>query len=151
VHHPCYSLDGVHGGYEETLGALDAAFNRADRLADAILAGHVHNYQRFARKVGKRSIPYVIAGAGGYATEQRTLHRMQKGLALGTLPFETTASGVTLEQFDVTNSGFLRLTASPQALAVDYFSVSFADPPVVSPTPADSVAVAAAKGQKKTA
>jgi hypothetical protein len=150
VHHPCYSLDGVHGGYEETLTALDAAFQKSGRMADAVFSGHVHNYQRFSRKLGNRSIPYVIAGAGGYATEQRTLHKLQKGLVIEKLPYETKAQGVSLEGYDVTNSGFLRLTAGAQALTIDYFSVSFADPPVVSRQPADSVTVKCS-GAAKTA
>ncbi len=38
VHHPCFSLDSVHGGYEEILSALDAAFVAAGRIPDAVLS-----------------------------------------------------------------------------------------------------------------
>ncbi len=56
------------GGSRPTHDALDAAFAKAGRWADIVLAGHVHDYQRFTRKVASngRQIPYLVAGAGGY-------------------------------------------------------------------------------------
>jgi hypothetical protein len=39
------------------------------------------------------------------------------------------------------NAGFLRLTAGAKRLKVDYFSVSFDDPPIKSRHPWDSVAI----------
>jgi predicted phosphodiesterase len=148
VHHPCYSLDSAHGGYEETLNALDAAFKNAVRVPDVILHGHVHNYQRFSRDLGHTKVPYIIAGAGGYALTQRSLHKLQKGLQKVTLPYKTTRQGVVLEGLDVENSGFLRITAAPTKLTIDYFSVSFANPPVVSKGPADSIAIQSLKPSK---
>jgi hypothetical protein len=151
VHHPCYSLDSMHGGYEEILNALDAAFAAADRIPDAVLHGHVHDYQRFSRSYGRGvEIPFIIAGAGGYPTSEASLHKLQDGLATVRLPYQTTRTGVTLAGRDVTNSGFLRLTADPNTLTIDYFSVSFDDPAKVSPRPADSVAVPA-RGSRKAA
>ncbi len=142
VHHPCYSLDTVHGGYEEILAGLDAAFQNSNRIADAVFHGHVHNYQRFSRDYGDGvKIPYIIAGAGGYAIDRSALHKLQYGLEDISLPYETTLADVTLENFDVTNSGFLRVTADADHLTIDYFSVSFDDPAVVSQTPADRVIV----------
>jgi hypothetical protein len=150
VHHPCYSLDAVHGGYQETLTALDTAFQSAKRIPDAVLHGHVHNYQRFSRTYGKNvAVPFIIAGAGGYATSQVALHKLQNGMQNQTLPFQTKPNkDVSLESFDVTNSGFLRFTADPNALTIDYFSVSFANPPKVSAKPADSVTVKAGATKK---
>jgi len=49
VHHPCYSLDSVHGGCPDILTAIDSAIVASNRRPDAVLAGHVHNYQRFSR------------------------------------------------------------------------------------------------------
>lgn len=143
VHHPCYSLDSAHGGYEETLNALDAAFQKANRLPDAVLHGHVHNYQRFCRTYGKSKVPFIVAGAGGYARTKQSLHKLQKGLEKIKLPYKTARVGVTLEGLDVENSGFLRLTAAPASLTIDYFSVSFDVPPKVSQEPADSIVVQA--------
>ncbi len=143
VHHPCFSLDSTHGGYGEVLNALDAAFASAGRTPDAILSGHVHNYQRFARTIGDVTVPYIVNGNGGYANSERALHKLQRELADVALPFPTTLPDVTLQQFDTINSGFLRLTAKPTELTIDYFSVSFDDPPVVSAAAADSVTISA--------
>jgi len=148
VHHPCYSLDSTHGGYGEILSALDAAFGASNRLPDVILSGHVHDYQRFSRDFDGVSVPYIVAGAGGYANSKRSLHKLQKGLDVGQLPFPTTEPHVALESYDVANSGFLRLTADPEQLSIDYYSVSFDDPPVVSPDPQDSVKVKYGKTKK---
>jgi hypothetical protein len=151
VHHPCYSLDTFHGGYEETLAALDAAFAASARVPDAVLSGHVHNMQRFSRSfAGHKEVPYIIAGAGGYASTQRALHKLPPELANEPMPYQTTREGVTLEYSDTQNSGFLRVTANAKTLTFDYFAVSFADPAALADAPADTVALAAGK-QKKTA
>ena len=67
VHHPPYSLDSEHGGYPEILDSLERASQKSGRWPDAVLSGHVHNYQRFSRTIGTRKIPFIVAGAGGNA------------------------------------------------------------------------------------
>ena len=52
---------------------MDRAFKTANRTADLVLSGHVHNYQRFMRKVGRKLVPYIVAGAGGYADSERAM------------------------------------------------------------------------------
>jgi hypothetical protein len=139
AHHPCFSLDETHGGYVEIVSAMDAAFAAAARAPDLVLAGHVHSYQRFSRDFMGKSLPYIVAGAGGFANSSRSLHKLQRGLVVDRLPFQTTLPTVRLEAFDVMNAGFLRLTAGPETLTADYFTVSFDDPAVVSKAPRDSV------------
>ena len=114
MHHPCFSLDETHGGYVEILSAMDAAFKAADRIPDIVLSGHAHSYQRFSRALFGKSLPYIVAGAGGFANSSRSLHKLQRGLVIDQLPFTTTLSAVRLESFDVMNAGFLRLTAGPR-------------------------------------
>ena len=80
VHHPPYSLDSVHGGMPDILNAIDQAVEASGRVPDAVLSGHVHNYQRFSRVVGAKTIPYVVAGAGGYANDVGSLHKLQPEL-----------------------------------------------------------------------
>ena len=148
VHHPCFSLDETHGGYVEILSAMDAAFKAADRIPNIVLSGHAHSYQRFSRALFGKSLPYIVAGAGGFANSSRSLHKLQRGLVIDQLPFTTTLSAVRLESFDVMNAGFLRLTTGPENLTIDYFSVSFDDPPVQCQGAADSVTVAYVKSKK---
>jgi len=131
VHHPPYSLDSAHGGCPDILNAIDRAVASSRRMPDVVLSGHVHNYQRFSRavtdpKTGKeRSIPYVIAGAGGYADDARSMHKLQKGLKDERLPYQTRAKGVKLEKFNQEEPGFLRVTVDKQKIKFEYFQVPF--------------------------
>ena len=78
VHHPVYSLDTVHGGSPDIVYALETAATASGRTPDAVLSGHIHSYQRFTRNgFGSREIPYLVAGAGGYANRPGLLHKLQ--------------------------------------------------------------------------
>jgi len=127
VHHPPYSLDSAHGGCPDILDALNLAVEHTGRQPDAVLSGHVHNYQRFSRVVGNRKIPYVIAGAGGYANDARSMHKLQKALTAPPvkLPYTTTEAGVALENYQQTEPGFMRITATATKLTFEYFIVPF--------------------------
>ncbi len=127
VHHPPYSLDSAHGGTPEILNAIDQAVTASGRVPDAVLSGHVHNYQRFSRVVGTRKIPYVVAGAGGYANDVGSMHKLQAGLTKPAvkLPYQTTVAGVALEAYEQEEPGFLRITASEGKLEFEYFRVPF--------------------------
>lgn len=129
VHHPCYSLDGTHGGCPDILIALDRAMAASKRIPDAILSGHVHNYQRFARRIDNQQVPYIVAGAGGYANDARSMHRLQRGLEPTgkplKLPFQTTQPDVRLMSTNWELPGFLRVTVSARSLNFEYFTVSW--------------------------
>src|SRR5207245_2381149 len=81
VHHPPFSLDDTHGGCPEILDALDRAGSAAGRMPDLVLSGHVHDYQRFTRRVGGVATPYMIQGAGGYAHDSQSMHKLQRKTA----------------------------------------------------------------------
>jgi hypothetical protein len=130
VHHPPYSLDSAHGGSPAILDALETAVSEAsDRWPDVVLSGHVHNYQRFQRVVGKKKIPFIVAGAGGYANEQKSLHKLQVDSKGKRIPdkasFKTTISDVSLEHYDEDEPGFLRITVDPKQFKAEYFQVPF--------------------------
>ncbi|ACO32969.1 MULTISPECIES: metallophosphoesterase [Acidobacterium] len=127
VHHPPYSLDSAHGGTPDILLALDRAIQSTGRLPDAVLSGHVHNYQRFTRTLKGKQIPYIVSGAGGYANTARSLHKLQKELTDVQLPYQTTHADVQLESFQEEEPGFLRITVDEKDLTFDYFTVSFED------------------------
>ncbi len=126
VHHPCYSLDSAHGGTPDILNALDRAATASGRIPDAVLSGHVHNYQRFSRVINKRKVPYIVAGAGGYANDTRSLHKLQKTLQGKPAPIKTTLPDVTLESYQDSEPGFLRITVDKKRLLFEYFTVPFA-------------------------
>ncbi len=127
VHHPPYSLDSAHGGTPDILTAIDRAIQASGRLPDAVLSGHVHNYQRFTRTLQGKQIPYIVAGAGGYANTARSMHKLQKELLDVELPYQTTHPDVQLESFQQEEPGFLRITVDDKELTFDYFTVSFED------------------------
>lgn len=141
VHHPPYSLDAPHGGYPDILVALDTAMRNTGKYPDVICSGHVHNYQRFTRVLEDRHIPYLVAGAGGYANRPEALHRFQQDNRTGksidkeSLPFTTTEPGVTLEALDHSAGGFLRMTieAKSHLLTGEYFLVPFDKSPPAKP------------------
>ena len=92
--------------------------------------------------VGKKSIPYVVAGSGGYANTPLSLHQLQQnpGSPAIKAPFATTVPGVTLQCYDQADPGFLRFTIDADNLVGEYFSVPFRGTP--PPKPVDSFKVA---------
>jgi hypothetical protein len=158
VHHPPYSLDSFHGGTADIASAIDRAIQQTRRAPDLVLSGHVHSYQRFTRtfsmpgakgKGAQRTLPYVIAGAGGYANTPLSLHKIQTNPANG----KPTANGtkckslvdptlnLTVEAHNDRDPSFLRVTVTASELQVEAFVVPFggAAPPAA---PFDKVQVA---------
>jgi len=128
VHHDPYSLDSAHGGYPGIEQALSRAFKKTNRLPDLVLSGHVHNYQRFTRKEGGHEIPFVIAGAGGYAHTSGAMHRVAKDPNTHQkiqAPFPTARNNITLEAYNDSEPGFLRMTVSKKQILGEYFTVDF--------------------------
>ncbi|MGA8153090.1 MAG: metallophosphoesterase [Terriglobales bacterium] len=144
VHHPPYSLDTTHGGYPDIEIALDRVIQATGRIPTAVLSGHVHCYQRFQRTLGDKKVPYIVAGAGGYANKASLLHKIEKDSKGKPLPrgFQTTRQDVKLMSYNDHDPGFLRVTVDgkKQAVTFDYFLVPF--PPGAPPAKAaDSVTV----------
>jgi len=125
VHHPPFSGDVEHSGSSAVYKVLFDAFKKTGRYPNLILSGHVHNYQRFTLtvKAGKKQleIPTVVAGAGGYTN----LGKLQKIKgALPEVPLQL-GNGLTLEQYDQDNFGFLRLELSKAQIVGTYMSAPY--------------------------
>ena len=122
MHHPPISADSHHGSSQYMFDTVDQAVAAAGRAPSIVLAGHVHNYQRFTRTVGGGAqIPYVVAGAGGY----HTLHTMASDAATAQLPWDMPGlQNVTLDAFDDKNYGFARVTVTPTKLSLSYVQVA---------------------------
>ncbi len=90
------------------------------RIPDAVFSGHVHNYQRFSRTIQARTVPYIVAGAGGYWN----LHYMLtvQGAAIKP-PYEFPDMGVTLEQYCENRHGYLLMEVDGKTLKGSYYSV----------------------------
>lgn len=115
LHHPPYSVDSMHGGSAHAGEVLDKAFDESKRTPDLVLAGHVHDYQRFTRRRGDEEIRYIVAGNSGY----HNLHVFAKGTKEG----EEVGAGVTFEYGDAKRYGFLKLTVKGGKVSGEYTAV----------------------------
>jgi acid phosphatase type 7 len=124
MHHPPVSSDSFHGGSAYMFDLIDAARAQSGRTPDLVLAGHVHNYQRFTRTLaqagGAWQLPYIVAGAGGY-WHLHTMATDAKGAALPwTLPGH---DDIQLDAWVDDRHGFLRMTATPTQLSATFYTV----------------------------
>jgi len=131
LHHPPFSLDTTHGGYPDILDAIDQASKEAGRHPDMVLSGHVHNYQRFTRTIGGKTYPHIVAGAGGYAHTAKAKHKIQRDPDTQhsdiVLPFQTLRKDVILNEYNIKDPGFLRLTIDDKTIHGEYFTNTFED------------------------
>jgi hypothetical protein len=139
-HHPPYALGGQHGSSEQMRRQMDAVCAAAGVWPHAVLAGHVHNYQRYTRhRADGTDIPYVNCGNGG--------HNVQKLQAVNGAALRTpqvfkkktaTDDAVTFESYDDVNYGYLRVLATASQLRIEYHPASDG---VGAKTPDDSVTI----------
>lgn len=126
MHHPIYSADVLHSGSQYMAHVLEHAVQESQRWPDMVLAGHVHNYQRFTRVLAERQIPYIVAGGGGYWN----LHRMARdpqGHPLPT-PYPVPGTDVTLASYCADRHGYLLLESTPTSLSGRYVAVPGSHP-----------------------
>ncbi len=119
VHHPPYTAGTTHGGSPRMLEDLDAAATAADFWPHAVFSGHAHNYQRFTRtlnpgKPNATNVLYMVAGHGGHGLDKV---RQVNGVAIhAPIVVDDT---LTLENYDDTHYGFLRVTVDPLTLRIE--------------------------------
>jgi acid phosphatase type 7 len=122
MHQPIYSADVTHGSNLTLVDLLDRCFRQAGRRPDAVLSGHAHCYQRFSRRVDGRTVPHVVAGAGGY----HELHPLGRGI--GSVPISLHGvdglADVTLEDYEDRAHGFLTVTVMPGTAEFVYHAVT---------------------------
>ncbi len=146
VHHPPYSLDTTHGGYADIEVAIDRVIQATGRIPTLVLCGHVHSYQRFERDFGGgKKVPYIVAGAGGYANTPRLLHKIETNEDGQPLPagFQTTHEDLKLMSYNDQEPGFLRISidAKEKTVTSEYFTVPFDETTPPSKAPFDKVKV----------
>jgi hypothetical protein len=109
VHHPPFTR-GNHGNSTVVHKAIEQACADAKRLPDAIFSGHEHNYQRFTRTVGKKEIPYVVAGNGGHEGYDGDFVNRDVRLP----------AGVRADGIQDTQPGFLRVSIDRAEMRCEY-------------------------------
>jgi hypothetical protein len=130
VHHPPFTGDSTHGGSPQMLADIDSACKTADVWPHAVFSGHAHNYQRFTRTVNGMQIPYLVAGCGGHSplSAMRGPYRT---------PYKVDDT-LTLESYDDTDYGYLRMVVNAQTLTIEFHPESDGG---VTKTPDDTVTV----------
>lgn len=130
VHHPPYTGGSTHGGSPQMLADIDGACKAAGVWPHAVFSGHAHNYQRYTRTVNGMQIPFVVAGCGGHSP----LSAM-RGTFRTPLKIDST---LTLESYDDTDFGYLRVVVTAQSLTIEFHPESDGG---VTKTPDDTVTV----------
>jgi hypothetical protein len=116
------------------LAQIDKACQQAKIWPDIVLSGHAHLYERYTRTVlakytqiagGKNlQIPFVVAGNGGYLKLSPT--RLGQGDAdpqPGIAGNDGKGNPLTLDVYNNTTYGFLRLTVSPATIVLESLGV----------------------------
>jgi Calcineurin-like phosphoesterase len=130
-HHPPASADVTHGGTTGLANDLDRAFTAAGFWPDAIVSGHAHIYQRFARSVAGKQLPYIVAGSGGHDA------RAPAGEQAGEAP--RTWNDYTLLVGPTAAYGYLTATVDMRDPTARTLTLTFTAPGV--PTAADTVRI----------
>ena len=133
MHHPPFTGGSEHGGSPLMLADIDSACTAAGVWPHAIFSGHAHNYQRFTRTVNKLQIPFIVAGCGGHAplSPMRATYRT---------PF-TIDSTLTLESYDATDFGYLRVIVNATTMTIEFHPQSDGG---TTKTPDDTITIALA-------
>jgi 3',5'-cyclic AMP phosphodiesterase CpdA len=135
VHHPPFTGSSQHFPSAAMLADIDGCCEQAGIWPDLVLSGHSHLYERYTRTMAAdgRQIAYVVAGNGGYYN----LSTMKMNVA-GVKPqagqhSEPDGQGntISLDQYNETDFGFLRITVSPSEIIVVSLGV---DPNVAAGT-----------------
>ena len=134
VHHPPFTYGTNHSGSPRMLQDLDKASQAAGFWPHAYLSAHSHNYQRYTRAIAGIDIPYLVAGGGGHNVVK--LQTSGNGNALRT-PMKVNPT-LTLENYDDTNYGYLRIVVDSINLRIEYHPASDG---AGSKTPNDTVTV----------
>ena len=145
VHHPPFTGSSQHFPSAAMLAQIDSCCQQAGIWPDLVLSGHAHLYERYTRTMAAdgREIPYVVAGNGGYYN----LAKMKTNVA-GIKPqagehSEPDGQGntVSLDEYNDTDFGFLRITVSTTEITVVSLGVDPTAAAGSAPTTVDSFIV----------
>jgi hypothetical protein len=124
LHHPPFSADDHHSGSVEMKEVIANAAEQAGRRPEVVVAGHVHNYQRFTHEIdADTSSLYLVTGAGGY----HNLHAVQTVDGEKMIPpvvlTDSEGDDVTLNSYCDDHHGFLRVDLAGSILSGRYYKV----------------------------
>ncbi|PWG78751.1 metallophosphoesterase family protein [Pararcticibacter amylolyticus] len=125
LHHAPFSADVNHGSSKAMIEFLEDAFNEAGARPDIVFSGHVHNYQRFEKRYPDgTSIPFIVAGGGGYDELHSLAHRDDHNYTGESPLFDQ----VRLQNYCDDQHGFLKISIERQdtglVLSGEFYSIS---------------------------
>lgn len=146
VHHPPFSYSppskgggsgGNHGSSSAMLAEIDTICKAQGVYPHAVLSAHAHNYQRYTRTVtlpgqAAYEVPFVVCGDGGHNVNRLVQGRKgqpaqepHNGADVSYLESKPAvkAGGLTLEKYDDTHYGYLRITVDDQLLRIGFHQV----------------------------
>src|ERR1019366_4857879 len=112
MHHPIFSGDTMHVGSPTMKLLYDEATQTSGRTPHLVLAGHVHNYQRFS--LG--GVPFIVVGTGGYHNLHAISHKNKKSKK----GWETPHSDAVLMSYNDKEYGYLQMSVSPTEINGNY-------------------------------
>jgi acid phosphatase type 7 len=121
-HHPMLSLDMFHGPSEYMERVIDEAIQTSGRVPTAVLAGHVHNYQRWTHPLPTGDgdpVPFVVSGGGGYWNLH---HIMAPDRSVPALPY-TDERGNQLLNYEDHAHSYTRVEACADGITIWQFRV----------------------------
>ena len=127
VHHPPFTGSAGHFPSPDMLAQIDAQCVKAGIWPDLVLSGHAHLYERYTRtmKSDGRQIPYVVSGNGGYQGLEGFRTGQGGATAKVGIPGNDGKGNVlTLEAFNEYVFGYLRVTVTPNSIAVNSMGVN---------------------------
>jgi hypothetical protein len=119
------------------LAEIDTICKQEKVYPHAVLSGHAHNYQRYTRKLNfggsNYTVPFIVCGNSGHNVQSLVFSRSKVKPPdpalhadvhyLDPSPvFQNT--GLTIDGFDHTNYGYLRITVDPKQLRIEYNPVT---------------------------
>jgi len=141
VHHPPFTGSSQHFPSAAMLAQIDACCQQAGMWPDLVLSGHSHLYERYTRtmKADGRQIPYVVAGNGGYynLSKMKMSSKGRKPSPGQHSEPDGRGNTITLDQYNDSSFGFIRVTVSATSIEVDSLGVDEASP-TTTPTIIDS-------------
>lgn len=151
VHHPPFTGSSQHFPSASMLAQIDTCCQQAGIWPDMVISGHAHLYERYTRtmKSDGRQIPYVVAGNGGYynLSKIKLTARGAKPVAGQHTEPDGQGNTITLDQYNETDWGFLRISVSATTILVEALGVqptvttTTPPPPIPPPTVIDSFTV----------
>jgi Calcineurin-like phosphoesterase len=125
THHPPFTGSSFHAPSPDMLKQIDQACAAAGIQPDLHLSGHSHMYERYTRTVGKKQIPYLVAGMGGYygLPGLKPVNRRPAPLKVPDSGTDASGNPLKFEVYNDNTFGFLRFTVSPTSVTGVFVTV----------------------------